>query len=185
MKTLLQLLLIGIVIMCFSKCYTADKAQQQVNKADAKFPEIVAKLARDKYPCTDLLKPDTVVTYEDSLIFIECPDSNYAPGDYATVRTDTIHVAGESRTVRVPVKILVPSKVINNWFEDSAKIKLLMVEVARLNEANMELTNTVKKQDIKIANKNKENWIWRIIALVLIAWQAIKLWKRLTTIKIT
>lgn len=176
MKTLLQLLLIGIVIMLFSKCYTSDKAQKQVDKANAKFPDIVAKLARDKYPCRDLLKPDTVITYADSLIFIECPDSNYTPNDYGTVvgnggiglptsSAGTVKV--ETRTVKVPVKILVPSKVINNWYEDSAKIKLLTIDIDKLQKENTTLKADKENLQDKVDKRNK--WLlWLIILCVLL-----------------
>ncbi len=184
MKTTIQLIIVGIVIMLFSSCYNSKKATEQVNKADAKYPEIVAKLARDKYPCQEILKPDTTIVYEDSLIFIECPDSNYNAGEYATVRTDTIYRAGENRTVRVPVKVLIPSKVINHYYEDSAKLKLLAIEIARLQKLNESLQATNDSLNKKVSRKSKENWIWRIIALALIAWQVIRLWKNITTIKV-
>lgn len=157
----------------------------QVLKANDKFPEIVATLARDKYPCTDLLKPDTVTMYEDSLVFIECPDSNYSAGDYAIVRTDTIYKTGESRTVRVPVKILVPSKVVTRWYEDSAKLKLMSLEISRLKTELSKSNAERDKYKGKSDHRGKENWIWRAIATVLICWQVFKIYKRLTTIKVT
>jgi len=40
------------------------------------------------------------------------------------------------------------------------------------------------KLENKIKNKNKELWIWRAIAFALIAWQVVRIWKSLTTIKI-
>ena len=36
----------------------------------------------------------------------------------------------------------------------------------------------------KVSAKNKELWFWRIIAIILIAWQAWKFYRRLTTIKL-
>lgn len=182
-RTLIQLILIGIVIMCFPRCYTADKAQQQVNKADSKFPDIVAKLARDKYPCKDLLKNDTAVIFKDTTIYIDCPDNSVTQTNpFEVVRTDTINKV-ITKTVRVPVTLPVRTAYITKWYEDSAKIKLYVSALNKANTENEKLKETVVKQDKKIANKNKENWIWRIIALALLVWQGIKLWKNITTIK--
>ena len=178
MKNLLALILIGFIIMCFSRC---SSAKELLDKAEKKNPAIVAEYARDKYPCTDLLKPDTVTLYEDSLVFIECPDSNYNPGEYATVLRDTLWQPGQVRTVRVPVKILVPSKVINNWYEDSAKQKVLSVSLNKANTANEKLTGENTRLQKAATRRGVENWVWRIVAAVL-AFFWIK--GKLTTIKI-
>lgn len=169
-----------LLILILSGCYTAKKAEQQVNKADSKYPEIVAKLARDKYPCTDILKPDTAVIWKDTTIYIDCPDS-ITTTDFGIVRYDTIN---NIRIIKVPVTLPVRIQTITKWFEDSAKLKLAAIEQTKLKNENAELTTTVKNQTKKIANKNKELWIWRAIAFALIAWQIIRLWKSLTTIKI-
>lgn len=167
-----------IILLLLSSCYTQKKAMDQVLKADAKYPGIVATLARDKYPCTVLLKTDTTTLYEDSLVFIECPDSNYSPNDYANVilRTDTIRLAGS--TVKVPVKIMVPSKVVTRWYEDSAKIKLAAIAAEQCNKQVTVLRADVDRYRGRSEHRGKENWIWRIIATVLIVWQAVKLVKR-------
>lgn len=187
MKTLIQLILIGLLIMLFSSCYTSQKATQQVNKANDKFPEIVAKMARDKYPCTDLLKPDTSVIYQDSLVYIDCPDSITNGKDYTDgkviIKYDTINNV-ITRTVKVPVTVQSQTKYITKWFEDSSKLFILNQSNQVLQKNNDNLQSDKDKLTKKVANKNKELWIWRIIALALIVWQGIKLWKNLTTIKI-
>lgn len=171
-----------LLILILSGCYTAKKAEQQVNKADSKYPEIVAKLARDKYPCTDILKPDTAVIWKDTTIYIDCPDT-LTTTDFGIVRYDTINNI-ITRIVKVPVTLPVRIQTITKWYEDSAKLKLAAIEQTKLKNENTELATTVKNQTKKIANKNKELWIWRAIALAFIAWQIIRLWKSLTTIKI-
>lgn len=175
MKYLLPILLI------FTGCYTAKKAEQQVNKADSKFPEVVAKLARDKYPCTDLLKPDTAILYKDTTVFIDCPDS--IPATYEVVRTDTVNNT-LVRTVRVPVTVKLPGQTITRWFEDSAKLKLSAIEYNRVVKNNETLQAKNEKLSGKLKHANTENWIWRLIATALIIWQLFKLYKRLTTLKI-
>jgi len=162
MKNLLALILIGLVIMCFSRC---SSAKELMDKAEKKDPAIVAEYARQKYPCTDLLKPDTVTLYEDSLVFIECPDSNYAPGEYATVLRDTLWQPGQVRTVKVPVKILVPSKVITQWYEDSAKLKIAAVRIAGLEKENGELKKENESLSGKLARRTK--YLWWLLALCI------------------
>lgn len=178
MKTALQLILIGLVIMMFSRCSTA---KELLEKAEKKDPAIVAAYARDKYPCTDLLRPDTVTLYEDSLVFIECPDSLYSSNDYANVITDTLWQPGQVRTVRVPVKILVPSQVITRWYEDSAKLKVLAVDIGKCTTERDALKASNDSLKAKANRRGIENWIWRVIAAVLLFFW-IK--GKLTTIKI-
>ena len=84
----------------------------------------------------------------------------------------------------MPVTLPVRIQTITKWYEDSAKLKLAAIEQTKLKNENAELTTTVKNQTKKIANKNKELWIYRAIAFAFIAWQIIRLWKSLTTIKI-
>ena len=169
------------IIMGLAGCYTAKKAEQQVNKADSKFPEVVAKLARDKYPCTDLLKPDTAILYKDTTVYIDCPDSIQAT--YEVVRTDTVNNT-VVRTVRVPVNIQLPGRTITRWYEDSAKLKLAAVEYNRVVKANEGLQAKNEKLSGKLKHARTENWIWRLIASALIIWQLFKLYKRFTTLKI-
>lgn len=172
--------LIPLLIILISGCSTA---KELLDKAERKDPAIVAQYARDKYPCTDLLKPDTVTMYEDSLVFIECPDSNYSANDYAIVRTDTIYKPGESKMVRVPVKILVPSKVITKWYEDSAKLKLMTLEISRLKTELSKTQSDLKQMTVKRDWFRKYFYIESGILFILLILAIWRLWKRATTIK--
>lgn len=178
MKTLIQLIIIGLLIMSFSRCKTA---QELIAKAEKKDPAAIAEYARDKYPCTEILLGDTTTIYEDSLVFIDCPDSNYTPGDYANVHRDTLLLPGQVRTVRVPVKISVPGQVITRWYEDSAKLKIAAVQNSACIKERDSLQAENKTLQRKATNSGIENWIWRILAAVF-AFFWIK--GKLTTIKI-
>jgi len=46
-------------------CYTQNKAVKQVNKALGSYPEIVAKIALDSFPC-NVIKVDTIITHFDN-----------------------------------------------------------------------------------------------------------------------
>jgi hypothetical protein len=156
-----------ILTLLFTGCYSAKKAAEQVKKANDNYPEVVAKTARDLYPCTDLLKPDTVLAIKDSLIYIECPE--LVKNDYIST-TDTIIVRDSIyRIVKVPVKVQVQTKYITSYYEDSAKLKLLTIQVNGLQQDTTALKSNIIKLQGKVSNKNKELWIWRILAVLIIA----------------
>ena len=169
-----------LIILLFTGCYTQKKATEQVEKANDKFPAVVAKLARDKYPCKDLLKPDTTIVYEDSIILveIECPD---VPTE--VIRVDTVNNV-ITRTVRVPVNMPVQTRYITKWYQDSAAMYLLTKDLETAKFANTKLSDENNALSKKVARKSKENWIWRIIALILIGWTVFRFWNKITTFKI-
>ncbi len=168
------------IILLLTSCYTQKKAAEQVNKANDKFPAVVAKLARDKYPCKDLLKPDTTIIYEDSIILveIECPDV-----PTTVIKVDTVNNV-ITRTVRVPVTLPVQTRYITKWYQDSAAVYLLTKDLEHAKFANTKLTDDNNSLSKKVARKSKENWIWRIIAIILAAWTVFRFWNKITTIKV-
>lgn len=153
-------------------CYTAKKAEQQVNKANDKYPDVVAKLARDKYPCTDLLKPDTAVLYRDTTVYIDCPDS--IPTTFEVVRRDTVNNT-VVKTVRVPVTLPVKTVYIDRWFEDSAKLKLMASQVASVQKENQKLQAKNDTLSGRIKTRTKLMWLFLIIAIGLTVWTFRKL----------
>jgi len=167
-------------ISALTGCYTQKKATEQVEKANDKFPAVVAKMARDKYPCKDLLKPDTTTIYQDSIILveIECPD---VPTE--VIRVDTVNNV-ITRTVRVPVNMPVQTRYITKWYQDSAAMYLLTKDLETAKFANTKLSDENNALSKKVARKSKENWIWRIIALILIGWTVFRFWNKITTFKI-
>lgn len=170
----------ALIISCFTGCYTSKKAEQQVNKANDHYPGVVAKLARDKYPCTDLLRPDTAILYRDTLVYIDCPDS--IPATFEVIRRDTINNV-VTKTVRVPVNLPVRDRIITKWYEDSAKIKLAQIALNGLQKDTARMQARITTLQAQSKRRGMENWIWRAIAITLIVWQGIKLWNRMTTIK--
>lgn len=171
-----------LLILILTGCYSAKKAQQQVDKADSTYPEIVAKLARDKYPCTDLLKPDTTVIYQDSLVYIECPEITPV-NPFEIVRVDTVNNI-VTRTVKVPVNIRIPGTTIIKWYEDSAKIALYIIDINRYSQENQKQAAKIGKLEKKIGIKNKELWVYRSLLLLILLYLAYKFWKNITTLKI-
>ena len=144
-----------LIILIFASCSTA---QELMDKAEKKDPAIVAKLARDKYPCKDLLKPDTTTIYQDSIILveIECPD---VPTE--VIRVDTVNNV-ITRTVRVPVNMPVQIRTVTKWYEDSAKLKLFTLQVESLQADTASLRQETVKLSGKVSSRNK--WLlWLII----------------------
>lgn len=168
-----------LALLLLTGCYNAKKAQKQVNKALLEYPDKVATIARDAFPCITTAS-DTVTVTDTLFDFIDCPE---APGpEYVR---DTVVISGiKTVTVKVPGKTQVKTVTVTQRIEDSAKIKLLNSAIAARDVTISDQGQTILKQDKKISRKNKENWIWRIIASVLIIWQAYKIYRNLTTIKV-
>lgn len=169
-----------IFIILLSGCYNAKKAQKQVNKALLEYPDKVATIARDAFPCITVAS-DTVTVTDTLLDFIDCPE---APGpEYIrdTVMTNNVKTV----YVKIPGKVQVKTVTVTQRIEDSAKIKLLSSAIADRDATISDQGATIKKQGKKIARKNKELWFWRIIASVLIIWQVYRFWKNITTFKIS
>jgi len=173
MKTNIIYLPLLFIMATVAGCYTQKKATEQVNKANDKFPELVAKLARDKYPCTDLLKNDTAVIFKDTTIYVDCPDT--ARTDvFETVRVDTVNHT-ITKTIRVPVTLPVKTVYVNKWYEDSAKLKLhtltitsLQKEIDRLQADNNTLAG-------KLKTRTKIMWLFVVIAVGMTIWNFRKL----------
>lgn len=118
--------LIGLLILC-AILLSCTTPRQMVEKAYAKDPNAVAEIARDKFPCTVLLKTDTTTMVRDSVVFIDCPEQPAQPGQ---IYHDTLInvVPGGFRTVRVPVHMPIETRYVNKYFEDSAKIRLITAD---------------------------------------------------------
>lgn len=162
MKTTIQLILIGILIMCFSRCATPEKL---ISKALSKDSAAVAKATRDLFPCTEVLKPDTAVLYRDTTVYIDCPDSLSAT--FETVRFDTVT---NTRVVRVPVKLPIETKYVTRYFEDSAKIFLYRKQVERLQADTASLNKQVAKYKSKLHTRNVQA-LWLLgLVIALLVW---------------
>lgn len=169
---LLLLILLVAIVSAFTGCskYTEQVAENQSKKALVYHPKVIAKIARDAFPCIDK-KVDTVITQKDSLIYIDCPDvSNGTATDYAGVDTiyKTVTKVTPGKTVKVPVYLPVKTITIEKKIEDSAKIN-------QLNEALMQSVNetakandTIEKLEAKVTKKNKY-LLWGLIIILILA----------------
>ena len=67
-----KLLMIVVTIM-MSSCYTTNMAKKDINKAYENHPETVAAFAHDKFPCKETAI-DSIIKTEYQYIEIKCPD---------------------------------------------------------------------------------------------------------------
>ena len=164
-KTTLQLILIWLLIMCFSRCQTA---KQLMDKAEKKDPAIVAEYARDKYPCTDLLKPDTAIIWKDTVVYVDCPDTAQT-SPYEVTVTDTV-TRMVTKTIRVPVTLPVRTQIITKYYEDSAKIKIVMLQIQALQADTARLQAQVNTYKDKLHTRTVQS-LWLLgLVIALILW---------------
>lgn len=143
-------------------CYTPKKADKQLAKAMDKYPEKVAELCKDEYPCKPG-KSDTVEKVYYDLIEVECPD-------YPDAIHDTIRDTLKKESVRI-IKVKVPVKgketIITQYLVDSALVTFWQSQYKFI----------LKKHDsYKDKYKSRMNWIWALIALcvILACWLILK-----------
>ena len=165
-----------IIILLLASCSSAKELMDKAEKKDA---TIVAEYARQKYPCKDLLKPDTAVIWKDTTVYIDCPDTSQG-NDFGVVitKTDTVNNT-VVKTIRVPVTRPVRTQTITKWYEGSAKLKINQVQITNLQKDTAQLTASRDSWKGKAKHREKENWIWRIIASVLICWQVWKIYRKI------
>lgn len=141
-------------------CYTPRKADKHLAKAMDEYPEKVASICSKEYPCKPG-KTDTIEKVYLDLIEVECPD-------YPVPTTDTIRDTIQTTRTKI-VRIEVPRKerVITKYIIDSSLVKVYTSKYeACAKEADM----------WKYKVKSKMNWIWALLALVIIlsCWLIIK-----------
>ena len=173
-----------LIALLLCGCYTQKKATEQVNRANDKFPGVVAKLALDKYPCSEVLKPDTAVIWKDTTILVDCPDT--ASNPFQVVRYDTVNkvVTLPGRTIKVPVTIPAKTVYIDRWYEDSAKLKLAAIERDKLVKENEKQKKTIQDKEKTIRKLTKAVVGLSIPLFLILLYVVYRVWKNFTTFKI-
>lgn len=158
--------ILAIIVIFANSCTTAKNAASKAAKIMDKYPEQVLPELRKKAPCVTI-KYDTTYTTIDTVVNVDCPDSNSI--EYFTIH-DTI-VKNKTNTVKVPVKIQLPSRTIYKYIEDSAKIKELTVKLRRITDEKEEAIKREKETNDKLSKARKtRNWLW-VILVLLVAWK--------------
>jgi len=199
---------IFLLLLVLSGCYSSKKAIIQVDKALSVYPEIVAKQIRDRFPCI----PDTItkkidsseykewkkqldetISFYDSLLNNVEPQIIFEKDLSDSMKINILLANNEKLLIKLSlleksISIIRNTKipVIHDTIpvRDSADVYLANLETVKERAKSEKLILEKSKLENKIKNKNKELWIWRAIAFALIAWQVVRIWKSLTTIKI-
>jgi hypothetical protein len=143
-----------LLALCLGSCYTPNKANKELNKANNKYPQLVAKFTREKFPCITksadtLTTTDTLYQYVD----VQCPDT--------TSQTDTIYLDKvKTKTIKKLVAIPQQTRIINHYIEDSAKIKVMAYE-------NEQCDTKLKKEADKAETRLK--WSMRLLIALIIS----------------
>ena len=141
-----------IAVLLLGGCYSQFKATKQVDKALAHYPQIVAKIALDSFPC-DVIRIDTLISVRDSII--EClPIENF------TTIVDTL-VITKKVFAKLPIKTTYITKVV----ESTAKLTIINAHLDSVNNAIYELQKVKDELTGKVARKNKV--IYWLIALIV------------------
>ena len=154
-----------IILLLLSSCYGPKKADKQLSKALHRYPDKVATIARDSFPCIPVT--DTVTVSDTLSEFIE-----------VIIPCDTLILTDSVWTKIVQNKyITLPQKVITRTItlpaiRDSASVFLCE---SKLRKSAQTITSLEKK----VTRKTWELWIWRIIATVMIVWQIAKIYFKL------
>ena len=141
------------IFVVFGSCYTPQKANKDLNKANDKYPTEVAKFTRQHFPCitTDsIYSADTLYKY----LSVICPPD--------TSQTDTIYLDKIVNKTNTKTRVIaIPSKTITitKRIEDSAQVNIIQ---SQLNIANQNL------EKYRTRMEKKSEWIkWLLIALIV------------------
>jgi len=149
-----------IALVLLSSCLSPRKAERQLDKVQDKFPEILAEKCLENYPCLPK-KADTLITVEYDLIEVECPNGDIPATSRDSVDTVYIIKYNEKRVTK-EIRVPCESKVITNYVEDSAKLKVIGSQLAKAEVSYLLMKERAQKF------KNYLKYMWLFLALVLI-----------------
>lgn len=140
-----------VALLLLGGCYSQFKATKQVSKALANYPQIVAQIALDSFPC-DVIGIDTVIYDRDTIVEYQAPIENFTT--LADTITRKVYIKARARTIYI-------TKVV----ESTAK---LSIAKARIDSAAVVIRELQTNRDAltgKLAKKGKI--IWWLIAFMI------------------
>jgi hypothetical protein len=146
-----------VAVSLLGGCYTQSKAVKQVNKALGSYPQIVAKIALDSFPC-NVIRIDTIITVRDSIVECE-PSQIYSINGTNLSQIDTIFT---TKKVKLPIKTTYITRIV----ESTAKLVIINAQLDSVNNAICELQKSKDELSGKVERKNKV--IWWLIGLLLL-----------------
>lgn len=156
------IVLLVLMILFFTSCYTEKKANQQHGKAVATFPKIGADYCARTYPCLPgEVKSDTVIVTDT--LWGALPVEIYSD----TVRVnDTVRIV---KTVQSPSKIITRTVTIKDTIQIQDKAALDKSEIERKSEtgrANKEQSEKEKYRSSRNSWRTKAIATWSILGLI-------------------
>jgi len=162
----LSVVIIFLTLLTSCSKYTLPMAEKEVNKAYLTYPPMVAGKTRDWFPCI-VNKTDTIITYVDSLIYIDCPSVvNGNANEY--ISSDTVYIkqiVTQNKVVKVPVYLPIKTITVIQKVEDSAKIFVLNDVIQAVYNETAKINDDKEKLEAKVAKKNKY-LLYLLIALL-------------------
>jgi hypothetical protein len=144
-----------VAVLLLGGCYTQFKAIKQVDKALARYPQIVAKIAQDSFPC-NIIRIDTLISVNDTTLLLDCPVR-----DTISVH-DTVHNTVDKKLyVKLPYKTIYITKVL----ESTARLVIVKASLDSAQEVVRKLGTENNDLIGKIGRKNKAIY-WLIAFLV-------------------
>ena len=143
-----------VAVLLLGGCYTQFKATKQVDKALAHYPQIVARIALDSFPC-NVIRIDTVISVIDTIV------ESYPVENFTTI-LDTILLT-KKVYVKLPYKTIYITKVV----ESTAKLVIIKASLDSAQNAICELQKVNDELTGKVERKNKVIY-WLIALLVLL-----------------
>jgi hypothetical protein len=140
-----------VVVSLLGGCYTQFKATKQVGKALAHYPQIVARIALDSFPC-DVIRIDTVIYERDTIV-------EYIAIENTSSQIDTVF---RTKFVKLPIRTTYITKVV----ESTAKLTIINAQLDSVNNVIRELQKSNDELSGKVERKNKV--IWWLIGLLLL-----------------
>ena len=129
-----------VALLLLGGCYSQFKATKQVGKALAHYPQIVARIALDSFPC-NVIRIDTVIYERDTIV------ESYP---VETTLVDTF-VITKKLYVKLPYKTIYITKVV----ESTAKLTIINAQLDSVNNAIRELQKSKDEIINKVGRKNK------------------------------
>jgi len=149
---MLRVYKILVVAFLLGGCYTQNKAVKQINKALGSYPEIVAKIALDSFPC-NVIRIDTNIVVQDTIIETIYPH-------FDTSEIDTV-IVEKKVYVKLPYKTVYITKSI----ESTAKLTILNARFDSLTKVTTSIQKSNEDLTSKVGRKNKV--IYWLIALLI------------------
>jgi hypothetical protein len=143
-----------IAVLLLGGCYSQFKATKDVTKALARYPQIVAKIAQDSFPC-NVIRIDTNISVSnyDTTLLIDCP-----------VR-DTISVHDTINSVLKKVKLQYKTVYVTKFLESTAKLTIMKCSLDSLTKVTTSIQKSAEDLTSKVGRKNKV--IYWLIAFIV------------------